>query len=172
MIQTILFAADMGLHTHYLLHHVNALAAYHSARVIVVHVIEPPTGLGGAVIGSFLSPQAREELEASGIDTIISGVKGRILDLLEEEFVDGQQGLSKIRDVRVVAGRAADVILEEVASSNADMIIMGSHGHHVDKPNVLGSVTSRVLQLSRVPVYMVPLVRNLQSQAWASERRV
>lgn len=168
MIQTILFATDMGLQTHYLLHHVNALAVEHRARVIVVHAIEPPGYLGEAVVQSFLCLESPVNLVQSGLEQILQGVKARIVDLLEEEFIDGQQGLSRIRDVRVVAGRPADVILSEAGNCNADLIIIGSHGANTDQPNMLGSVTSRVLQLSRIPVYMVPLVRNLGFRALAS----
>lgn len=167
MIQTILFATDMGLHTHYLLHHVNSIADQHNARVIVVHAIEPPGHLGDAVVQSYLSEDTQSEFQQEGISRIIDGVKGRIVDLLEEEFIQGQQGLSNIRDVRVMAGKPADVILKETKTCHADMIIMGSHGEGTDQPNVLGSVTSRVLQTSRVPVYMVPLVRSFQTQAKA-----
>ena len=159
MIQTLLFATDMGLHTHYLLHHVNSLASLHGARVIVVHAIEPPGHLGNAIVQSYLSSETKEEFEQGGISRIVDGVKNRIVDVLEEEYIDGQKSLSKIRDVRVIAGKPVDIILDEAANCSADMIILGSHGESNDSPNVLGSVTSRILQLSRVPVYMVPLVR-------------
>ena len=166
MIQTILFATDMGLHTPYLLHHVNTLALQHGARVIVLHAIEPPGSLGNAVVYSYGRSETQAE-RTGGIDYVIRGVKSRIVDMLEDEFIDGQVGLSRIRDVRVVAGKPVDVILGQAGECNADMIIMGSHGQGTDSPNLLGSVTSRVLQLSRVPVYMVPLVRNLGHQARA-----
>jgi nucleotide-binding universal stress UspA family protein len=167
MIQTILFATDMGLHTSYLLHHVNSLACQHDARVIVVHAIEPPGHLGDAVVQAYLSNDVKHEFEQEGISQIIDGVKGCIVDVLEEEFIDGQQGLSNIRDVRVVAGKPTDVILSVAAECGADMIILGSHGHDTMTPNLLGSVTSKILQTSRVPVYMVPLVRNVSFQAQA-----
>lgn len=168
MIQTILFAADMGPHTPYLLHHVNALAVQHQANVIVVHAIEPPGCFGDAVVQSFLSDDERSELLGSGMEQIVNGVKSRLVDMLEEEFIDGHRGLSQIRDVRVTAGKPADLILLEANQNEVDMIILGSHGASTDQPNVLGSVTSRVLKLARVPVYMVPLVRNLGFSALAS----
>jgi nucleotide-binding universal stress UspA family protein len=168
MIQTILFATDMGLHTHYLLHHVNALACLHNARVIVVHAIEPAGHFGDAVVQSYLGRDARREIEGGGLSKIIEGVKGRIVDVLEEEFIDGQEGLSNIRDVRVIPGKPVEVILKEAGQSHADMLVIGSHGHDTATPNMLGSVTSRILQLSRIPVYMVPLVRNIRFQAIAS----
>ena len=164
MIQTILFATDMGPHTHYLLHHVNALAEQHDANVIVVHAMEPPGHLGDAVVQAYLCADTQAEFEKEGISRIIDGVKGQIVDLLEDEFIDGQQGLSKIREVKVVPGKPVDVILEHCTEAQADMVIMGSHSQASANPNVLGSVTSRILQLSRVPVYMVPLVHNLIPQ--------
>lgn len=167
MIQTILFASDMGPHTPYLLHHVNAMAAHQKARVIVVHAIEPPGCLADAVVRSFLAMDDDLKLEEDPLTPIVEGVKSRIVDLLEDEFIDGQRGLSRIRDVKVVAGKAADVILEEAGNNGADLIIIGSHGTSTEQPNLLGSVTSRVLSLSRVPVYMVPLVRNLGLKALA-----
>lgn len=163
MIKTILFATDMGVHTHYMLHHVNALALQHEAKVIVVHAMEPPGHLGDAMVQTYLCKDTQEEFKRQGISRIADGVKGRIVDMLEEEFIDGQQGLSKIRDVRVMPGKPADVVLTEAAECNADMIILGSHGEYSTSPNVLGSVASRVLHMSRVPVYLVPLVRSMMA---------
>lgn len=167
MIQTILFATDMGLHTPYLLHHVSSLADRHEAKLVVVHAIEPAGHMGHAVVQAFLGEDVQEEEPVDPMEGIIEGVKSRIIDLLEDEYIDGHNGLSKIRDVQVVAGKPADVILERAAGNSADLIILGSHGQDTDSLNVLGSVTTRVLQLSRVPVYMVPLVRNISLQAKA-----
>ena len=167
MIQTILFATDLGIHTPYLLHHVNALAAQHRARVVVLHVIEQGGQLNDAVLASYLSAEQRNEFQEHGIKRITASVKSRIVDLLEEEFIEGQEGLLQVRDVRVVPGKPVDVIVREASACRADLIIMGSHGPNTVTPNILGSVTSRVLQMSRVPVYMVPLIRSVIPQAAA-----
>ena len=163
MIQTILFATDMGLHTHYLLHHVNEMAGQYKAKVVVVHAMEPPGCLGDALVKSYQGG-GNSELTQEGISRIAAGVKTRIIDILEEEFMDGQQGLSQIRDVRVVAGKPVEVILQEARHCDADLIILGGHGQDTSSPHLLGSVTSRVLQTSRVPIYMVPLVRSYRHQ--------
>ncbi len=167
MIQTILFATDMGLHTHYLLHHVNEMAGQYNAKVIVVHVMEPPGSLGDAMVKSYQMDGDDSEFNQEGISRIADGVKTRIIDILEEEFMDGQQGLSQVRDVRVVAGKPVEIILQEARQCNADLIILGSHGQDTSSPHILGSVTSRILQTSRVPVYMVPLVRSYRDQTAA-----
>lgn len=167
MIQTILFATDLGIHTPYLLHHVNALAAQHHARVVVLHVIEQGGQLGDAAMASYLSEAERSEFQQFGIRRITDTIKNRIIDLLEEEFIDGQEGLLQVRDVQVIPGRAVDTIVKQASECRADLIIMGSHGINTVSANMLGSVTSQVLQLSRVPVYMVPLIRSVVPSAKA-----
>ena len=167
MIQTILFATDLGIHTPHLLHHVNTLAIEHSSEVVVLHVIEPPGHMGNAVVKTYLSDESQLELEQKGTKRIIDGVKSRLVDVLEDEYIDGHSGLSEIRDVRVVAGKPADLILEHTESCGADILVLGSHGQETLTPHMLGSVASRVLQLSRVPVFMVPLMRDSQNYAKA-----
>lgn len=167
MIQTILFATDLGLHTPHLLHHVNALAVEHNSEVVVLHVIEPPGHMGDAMVKAYLSDESQHELENEGIKRIIDGVKRRLVDVLEDEYIDGHTGLSEIRDVRVVAGKPADLILEHTESCGADILVLGSHSQITSPPHLLGSVASRVLQLSRIPVFMVPLLRDSQRFAQA-----
>lgn len=160
MISTILFATDMGPQTPYLLHHVNSLALQQRASVQVVHAIEPPGHIGDALFSAYVPSDSRQELESEGLERIIAGVRCSIVDMLEQAFMDGDHGLSKIRQVQVVAGKPVQVILDCAVDCGADMLILGSRGEGAPAA-MLGSVTSRVLQLSRIPVYMVPLARDL-----------
>jgi nucleotide-binding universal stress UspA family protein len=161
MIQTILFAADMGVHTPYLLHHVDSLALRFQASVIVLHVIEPAGYMGEALAGAYISHAEREELQREGVDRIMSSVKMRIIDAIEDEFIDGQSGLGRVKEVKVAYGKPADEIIAQAVANAADLVILGSHSADSTADNMLGSVTSKVLQLSRVPVYMVPVMRKL-----------
>lgn len=56
-------------------------------------------------------------------------------------------------------GPAADVIVEQAARWHADVIVMGSRGHGALGQLALGSVVSRVLATSHVPVVVVPPAR-------------
>lgn len=168
MIKTILFAADMGIHTSYLLHHVNSTALKYHARVVVLHVIEPATSIGGVIQSRYRSAGSDQLGQHEGMAQIIEQVRNRIIDSLEDEFMDGHQGLSNICDVRVLLGKPAEVILSQAINCRAGMIVLGSHGSEVVGENILGSVVSTVLKMTRVPVYMVPLVRNAMWRARAS----
>jgi nucleotide-binding universal stress UspA family protein len=168
MIQSVLFATDLSVHTPFLLHHVNAIADQHHADIYIVHVVEPFSQMADAVVGAYMPEENRDALKSEGLERICSSIKTRVVDSLEEEYFDGQQGLACIRDVRVLAGRPVDVILGQAAELGADLIIVGSHGQDTTQLHMLGSVTSRLLQRSRIPVYMVPLLRSVDQSSKAS----
>jgi len=56
----------------------------------------------------------------------------------------------------MVQGPAHDVILYEANKLNADLIIMGSHGHGAVFDLLVGSVSKEVLKRAERPVLLVP----------------
>jgi nucleotide-binding universal stress UspA family protein len=52
-------------------------------------------------------------------------------------------------------GDVAEQIKAYVEKHDVDMVVMGSHGHGAFKKLVLGSVTTKVLAISKVPVLVV-----------------
>ena len=159
MIKTILFASDMGAYTSFLLHHVNTLAEQNNARIVVLHVVEPPSLAAEAMVKACLPQDQQNVFHVASMSQLMGQIKSRIVDMLEDEFIDGQAGLSRIDHVKVISGQPVDAILEQAKAHHADLIVMGSHTQNSTNPNLLGSVTAKVLQLSRIPVYMVPLFR-------------
>jgi len=55
-----------------------------------------------------------------------------------------------------VAGDEVECIISEHMKSNADMIVMGSHGHGALFHLLIGSVSEGVVRRSRCPVLIVP----------------
>lgn len=64
-----------------------------------------------------------------------------------------QQGWT-LREHRAL-GQAATRIAEFVGAERADLLVMGSHGHGAFAGAVLGSVTTRVMAHSQVPVLVI-----------------
>ncbi len=82
-----------------------------------------------------------------------------MLDSFREELGDeGDQDLARIQAVRVLQGDPSQVILYQAEKLSVDLLILGSHSHGAGAETPLGRTAARVLQLSRVPVYLVPLV--------------
>lgn len=57
---------------------------------------------------------------------------------------------------KVIEGSTADTILEYANSWNANVIVLGTHGHSILEKIFIGDVASKVLKNTNVPVYMVP----------------
>jgi nucleotide-binding universal stress UspA family protein len=65
----------------------------------------------------------------------------------------------------VVEGRAADVLT--AAAADADLLVLGSHGHSRVRHTVLGSVSEECIRKSPCPVVVIPMVEAMV--AWRGE---
>lgn len=54
-------------------------------------------------------------------------------------------------------GDAANVLLEYSRQWNADLLVMGTHSHSALEKLLMGTVASKVLEKTSIPVYMVPV---------------
>jgi nucleotide-binding universal stress UspA family protein len=159
MIRSMLYATDLGLYAPYVMQHALALARTFKAELYVIHVVEPMGLFAESVLQSYLSEDALKELRSQGLSTVLEGIEQQVLDGFRDELGDGHQDLELIRSVRVVQGDPSKVILEQVSRLAVDLLVVGhSHGTEGDTP--IGRTAARVLQLSEVPVYMVPMVQN------------
>ena len=57
----------------------------------------------------------------------------------------------------LMEGVTADAILNEVKNVNADLVVMGSHGHGAIVGALLGSVSQEVVKHAGIPVLLVPV---------------
>ncbi|AHL33014.1 universal stress protein UspA [Pseudomonas brassicacearum] len=166
MIRSMLYATDLGLYAPYVMQHALALARTFEAELYVVHAVEPMGLFAESVLQSYLDEQALNEFHRQGLNTVMANIEHRVLDSFREELGEGQQDLKLIKSVRVYQGDPSQVILEQAAKLSVDLLIVGSHCQGASGETPLGRTAARVLQLSRVPVYLVPLVqRRRQGEA-------
>ncbi|MDX1693022.1 MAG: universal stress protein [Ketobacteraceae bacterium] len=162
MVRTILYATDLGIYGPYLLEHVSDLAQRHNATVTVVHAVEPLSPFADAVLEAFVPEDARQSLKSQGLEEVLETIRTQVMAAFEDDFIDFHGGRDWLADVRVLAGNAPDVILSEARRLGADLIVIGSHGSNKPENSFtsIGSVASKVLQLSQVPVYLIPTQTN------------
>jgi len=89
-----------------------------------------------------------------------------VRDNVAKEVIADHQRIGEVRDRLqadgvechsiVVQGPIIDKILEEAERVNADMIVIGSHGHGMLYDLVLGSVSEGVTRKATCPVLVVP----------------
>ena len=159
MIKTILYATDLGLFGPFILEHVCELANRHDARVTVVHAVEPVGLLADALLETYLTEADKARLNAHGYDAVMATIRARVIQAFEEDFIDFKGPRKQVKDVRVLSGEASTVILTEAEKIGADLIVLGTHGNG-SGATALGSVASKVLQLCKMPVYLVPTQRH------------
>ncbi|MGH1438839.1 MAG: universal stress protein [Cellvibrionaceae bacterium] len=156
MIKTILLAADLSVFTPCLLQHASELANQHSAKLVVVHAVEPLGNLGHALLNAYLKPETTHLMTTTGLDAMMDEVKAQVIDILTEEHLDGSVDLLQLGEVIVKAGPPVDVILTVAEDIKADLIILGSHSPALANTTSLGTVAQKVLNSANVPVYVVP----------------
>ncbi|AZD80967.1 universal stress protein [Pseudomonas chlororaphis] len=159
MIHSMLYATDLGLYAPYVMQHALELARTFNADLHVVHAVEPMGLFAESVLQSYLDEQALNEFHSQGLSTVMANIEQRVLDSFREELGEGMQDLALIQSVRVFQGDPSQVILEQASKLSVDLLIVGSHSHGAGGETPLGRTAARVLQLAKVPVYLVPLVQ-------------
>jgi nucleotide-binding universal stress UspA family protein len=122
----------------------SSLAQAFGSRVILVHVAEPEPQFVGYDPG----PLSVRVAVAADIHA-----EQERLDRLKEKF--GSADLVALH----VQGSIPDEILKLARDHDADLIVMGSHGHGALYQLFVGSVTTAVLKEAPCPVLVVPTDR-------------
>ncbi|USW94531.1 universal stress protein [Pseudomonas proteolytica] len=159
MIRSMLYASDLGVYAPYVMQHALAMARAFKADLYVIHVVEPIGLFAESVLQTYLDEQALSEWQSQGLNSVMANIEQRVLDSFREELQDGEQDLQAIRSVRVIQGDPAQVILDQVQKLSVDLLIVGSHSQGAGISTPLGRTAARVLQLSQVPVYLVPMLK-------------
>ena len=163
MIRSMLFATDLGLYAPYVMQHAVALARTFKADLYVIHVVEPIGLFAESVLQSYLDEAALSEWQSKGLSTVMATIEQRVLDSFREEWEEGEQDLQWIRSVKVIQGDPCEVILDQLRKLSVDLLVVGSHSQVTGVAVPLGRTAARVLQLSPVPVYLVPSLQRRRS---------
>jgi nucleotide-binding universal stress UspA family protein len=128
----------------------------HSDRALQLAIgLAKKTGAHIRLLHVFESPQAAFEpygilpLEPHLIE-IPQAARERLQQELDRVLKAGVEGEAFVRE-----GRAVAAILAEIASSGADLVVMGSHGSTGLTHALLGSVAERTIRLAPIPVLTV-----------------
>jgi nucleotide-binding universal stress UspA family protein len=160
MIRSILYATDLGLYAPYVLQHSLSLAQAHDADLYVVHAVEPLGLFAESVLQTYLDEKTLNEMRQNGLSTVMASIEARVLEGFREEMDDSIDGMDAIRGVRVIKGDPPLVILEQIEKLGVDLLVIGSHSHGAALDSPLGRTAARLVQLSEVPVYLVPMLQH------------
>jgi len=146
--KTILVPVDFSAATVRVCDAACAFAKLIKARLVLLHVIEPPPiPLGDAFAfdaGALAAAVTAGEKYAT-----------RRLRALGRRYSGRKLAVQTVQ----LTGRSVATILAKAAATKADYIVLGSHGHGVAYDLLVGSTTQGVLRKARCPVLVVPMGR-------------
>lgn len=153
MFQTILHPTDFSEHSAGAFEVACSLARDHSARVVVVHVASPfHTAMGGAIPPSsaFESEARRLQIELEKLRPAVPGVAVEHL---------------------LLHGGVVDSLIRAVRQTDADLIVMGTHGRTGILRLLMGSVAEYMVRKAPCMVLTVKAGRATAMAAAPSDRR-
>jgi nucleotide-binding universal stress UspA family protein len=141
--KTILVPVDFSDVTPTLLKVAGDMAEVFRARVVLLHVAEPEPEFVGFEAGpvSVRNAVARDlRAEHQQLDHLGAPLRERGIEVVALQ----------------IQGSIIEKVLQEAQEQQADLIILGSHGHGALYHLLMGSVTEGVLKKAACPVMVVP----------------
>jgi nucleotide-binding universal stress UspA family protein len=137
---TILFPVDFSDRVRAAAHHVQAIATRYQSKLILLNVLENPTGYPGDLDFGALST-------AMNVDDRTSSAKDLLVKFAAEAFP------SLDVEARVETGDPAGTIVRVSEEAHVDLITMPTHGYGGFRRFILGSVTAKVLHDAQCAVW-------------------
>ena len=139
----LLVAVDLSESTQIIVKKVEEIAKSLSAKVWILHTIEPDPD----VLEFKADPKTVREALAKNFHR-----EHRQIQKIAKRL--RKTGLKTI--ALLVHGATVDTILKEASKLDVDMIVVGSHGRSAIYQLLLGSVSEGILHKSRCPILVVP----------------
>ncbi|MBA1187609.1 universal stress protein [Pseudomonas entomophila] len=163
MVRSLLYATDLGAYAPLVLQHALSLARAFQAELYVIHVVEPMGRFAESLLQSYLDERTLDRLHSQGVGVVMANIEQQVLDTFRQDLGETAD-LALIRAVRVRQGDPAQVILDQVRRLGVDLLVFGSHAQRAEGDVPVGRTAARLMQLSSVPVYMAPLMRQLDQR--------
>ena len=141
--KNILVAIDFSEVTEEMISRAREEAACHKAKIWLVHVAAPNPDFAGFEAG----PKTVRDARAKTLRKEHKRLQQYAMDL-------NDQGINS--EALLIQGRISQTIIAQAAKLQADLIIIGSHGHGLLFSALVGSVCEGVLKHTTIPLLIVP----------------
>jgi nucleotide-binding universal stress UspA family protein len=143
----IIAAIDFSTITPRVLRMAKDMALGLGAKLWVIHAAAPDPDFVGFKTGpQYIRDHRADQLRKEHADLLA------LAEAMRGEGIDC--------DALLVQGPTAETILSETERLDAELIILGSHGHGALHRALLGSVSEQVMRESKIPVLIVPSIED------------
>ncbi len=140
----LLAAVDLSKASGYVIEAVHRVALATDAEVYVLHTIIPLPGIAGPEFNPVTGHQEMSERYLDERDQL----KELVTQLVEAD----------VNATAIMAqGDPVKTILKESERLDAELIVIGSHGHGMMFDALVGSISAGILRKSTIPVLVVPV---------------
>jgi len=140
----LLAAVDLSKASGYVIEAVHRVALATDAEVYVLHTIIPLPGIAGPEFNWVTEQQELSERYLDERDE---------LNELVTQLVDADVNASAL----MAQGDPVKTILKQAERLDAELIVVGSHGHGMMFDALVGSISAGILRKSTIPVLVVPI---------------
>ena len=150
-IDTVLYCTGLGRNTRYIFRYALALAKQFDARIVALHVMETLSSRQRALVEGYSGLGSLTALLDKAKREAATALPKRIEELCKLE-APGEDWRQTVSEVILAEGHVAKEILNQVASTGADLVVIGVHG---ESSLTLGSTARRLVPECPVPVVTV-----------------
>jgi len=140
----LLAAVDLSRASGYVIEAVHRVALATDAEVYVLHTIIPLPGIAGPEFNPVTEHQEMSRRYLAEQDQ---------LNELVTQLVEADVNATAL----MAQGDPAKTVLKEAERLDAELIVVGSHGHGMVFDALMGSVSAGILRKSTIPVLVVPI---------------
>ena len=140
----LIVAVDLSKASGYVIEAAHRVALATDAEVYVLHTIIPLPGIAGPEFNPVMEQQEMSERYLDERDQ---------LKELVTQLVEADVNASAI----MAQGDPVKTILREAGRLDAELVVIGSHGHGMMFDALVGSISAGILRKSTIPVLVVPV---------------
>ncbi|MEZ5671533.1 MAG: universal stress protein [Thiotrichaceae bacterium] len=155
-IKHILFTTDLSDNTRQAFRYALSLAQQYQAQITLLHILEPLSTFGTALLEAYMPHDASDKLHAQTLDEVRKKLQKQLEIFCQEELHATAAESHLINEIIVLEGHPADAIIGQAKQRHVDMIVMGTHSHSLITKLFLGSISHKAAQISSIPLLIVP----------------
>jgi nucleotide-binding universal stress UspA family protein len=163
-IQKILYATDLSPNSVYALRYAMNSAIKHDADIIILHVFEQVDPASHIMLDLYLYKEQHQKMLDQRIKETKALIEDRLRAMRDKEMKDHPEFSEKKISIELCEGYPAEEILNKAQEHQCDEIIMGTHSKGIIANTFLGSTAKRVLRRTRIPVFIIPLPDQEESE--------
>jgi len=164
-IKRILYATDLSENARYAFSYAADLAQKYGAQITIISVLETFSPNSETRLKDMVGTEKWEQLKAEHAKGSVEKIKGRVSNFCQEMDDQIDSCSQRVDDIRVPQGVPHVEILKTAKNIEADIIILGTHGHNIFQDSLLGSTARRIVKDSQIPVMVIRLPDNDQQSA-------